>query len=67
VESFVKHVFYCCSVDEVEAAYSLAFSPCGEKLYCGFKNAIRIFNTDLPGRKYETRNLKCELVTFSLL
>jgi hypothetical protein len=39
----------------------LAFSPSGEKLYCGFKNAIRIFNTDLPGRQCEMRNLKCEL------
>lgn len=46
------------AVDEVEAAHSLAFSPSGEKLYCGFKNAIRIFNTDLPGRQCEMRNLK---------
>jgi hypothetical protein len=54
------HLFNCFSVDEVEAAHSLAFSPCGEKLYCGFKNVIRIFNTNLPGRHCETRNLKRE-------
>ncbi|XP_021939349.1 telomerase Cajal body protein 1 isoform X2 [Zootermopsis nevadensis] len=46
------------AVDEVEAAHSLAFSPSGEKLYCGFKNSIRIFNTNNPGRQCETRNLK---------
>jgi hypothetical protein len=60
MEVFTKLLFYCCSVDEVEAAHSLAFSPSGEKLYCGFKNAIRIFNTNIPGRQCETRNLKCE-------
>ncbi|XP_069689698.1 telomerase Cajal body protein 1 isoform X2 [Periplaneta americana] len=47
-----------CSVDEVEGAYSLAFDPSGEKLYCGFKNVVRIFDTNLPGRQCETRKLK---------
>ncbi|XP_069689701.1 telomerase Cajal body protein 1 isoform X5 [Periplaneta americana] len=48
----------CKCVDEVEGAYSLAFDPSGEKLYCGFKNVVRIFDTNLPGRQCETRKLK---------
>jgi hypothetical protein len=56
----LQHLSYCFSVDEIEAAHSLAFNPSGDKLYCGFKNSIRIFNTNLPGRQCETRNLKGE-------
>lgn len=45
-------------VDEVEAARSIAFDPQGEKLYCGFKNSLRVFDVSVPGRSYTTRNLK---------
>ncbi|KAE8741756.1 hypothetical protein FOCC_FOCC012704 [Frankliniella occidentalis] len=45
-------------VDEVEAARSIAFDPTGEKLYCGFKNCVRVFDVSLPGRQCNTRNLK---------
>lgn len=45
-------------VDEVEAARSIAFDPCGERLYCGFKNCVRIFDVSIPGRSYSNCNLK---------
>ncbi|XP_034236530.1 telomerase Cajal body protein 1 isoform X2 [Thrips palmi] len=45
-------------VDEVEAARSIAFDPCGERLYCGFKNCVRVFDVGIPGRSYSNRNLK---------
>ncbi|KAK3913249.1 Telomerase Cajal body protein 1 [Frankliniella fusca] len=38
-------------VDEVEAARSIAFDCAGEKLYCGFKNCVKIFDVSLPGRQ----------------
>ncbi|KAL0281532.1 UNVERIFIED_CONTAM: hypothetical protein PYX00_002490 [Menopon gallinae] len=44
--------------DEVTAAYSLAFSPDGRKIYSGFKKVIRIFDVSLPGRVSEERNVK---------
>jgi len=37
-------------VDEVEPAHSVCFSEDGQKLYCGFNKAIRIFNVNAPGR-----------------
>ena len=30
-------------LDEVIAAHSVAFDPSGERLYCGFERAVRIF------------------------
>ncbi|KAJ9591397.1 hypothetical protein L9F63_002003 [Diploptera punctata] len=50
-------------VDEIESANSLTFSPSGEKLYCGFKNFIRVFNTNYPGRECTIRNLKRQFPT----
>lgn len=44
--------------DEVTSAYSLCFSPDGEKLYCGFKKCLRVFDTSQPGRVSVERNLK---------
>ncbi|XP_067014446.2 telomerase Cajal body protein 1 [Anabrus simplex] len=45
-------------VDEIEHANSVAFSPSGEKLYCGFRNRVRVFDTCQPGRDCTTRSLK---------
>jgi len=45
-------------VDEVEGATSLAFSPDGQKFYCGSKNFVRVFDLGRPGRQCETRDLK---------
>lgn len=42
-------------VDEMVAAYSLAFDPHGQKLFAGLKNEIRIFDISIPGRDCETR------------
>lgn len=42
----------------MEAARSVAFDPCGERLYCGFKNCVRIFDVGVPGRSCSNRNLK---------
>lgn len=43
--------------DEVHSAYSVCFSPNG-KLFSGFKKEIKIFSVELPGREFESRNLK---------
>lgn len=37
-------------MDEVTAAHSLAFSPDGHRLFCGFNRAVREFRVDRPGR-----------------
>ncbi|XP_011866183.1 PREDICTED: telomerase Cajal body protein 1-like isoform X2 [Vollenhovia emeryi] len=38
-------------VDEVEAAISVQFVQSGREIWCGFKNAVRTFDTDRPGRQ----------------
>nr|CAG4651854.1 EOG090X06W9 [Triops cancriformis] len=45
-------------VDEITAAYSVAFDPSGAKIYCGFDRCIRIFDVSQPGRDCVTRNTK---------
>lgn len=40
------------AVDEVAAAYSLAFSPDGSKIYAGYDRAILVFDVSRPGRDY---------------
>lgn len=42
-------------LDEMVAAKSLCFDPCGEKLYAGLKNEVRIFDVAIPGRKCQVR------------
>ncbi|GFU42113.1 telomerase Cajal body protein 1 [Nephila pilipes] len=42
-------------MDEVTAARSLSFDADGSRIFCGFDKTIRIFNVDLPGRNFETR------------
>ena len=43
-------------LDEVTAAYSVAFSADGTELLTGFKNTVRIFSVDRPGRWCQTRS-----------
>eukprot|EP00095_Tigriopus_kingsejongensis_P008495 maker-scaffold18_size714446-snap-gene-6.28 protein:Tk08495 transcript:maker-scaffold18_size714446-snap-gene-6.28-mRNA-1 annotation:"hypothetical protein BRAFLDRAFT_277111" len=37
-------------LDEMVAAYSVAFDPQGQRLYAGLKNEIRVFDVAVPGR-----------------
>ncbi|RCN44275.1 WD domain, G-beta repeat protein [Ancylostoma caninum] len=39
-------------LDELSAAYSIAFSNDGEKLYGGYDSCIRIWDTGRPGRQH---------------
>ncbi|XP_020290432.1 telomerase Cajal body protein 1 [Pseudomyrmex gracilis] len=45
-------------VDEVEASISVQFINSGREIWCGFKNAVRIFDTDRPGRQTSTIEFK---------
>lgn len=47
-------------LDEISAATSLAFSANGAKIFTGFKDHIRIFRTDRPGRECETISVKAK-------
>lgn len=38
--------------DEITAAYSVAFSPDGLRLYAGYNKAVRVFELQRPGRDY---------------
>ncbi|GIL92819.1 hypothetical protein Vretimale_19220 [Volvox reticuliferus] len=40
-------------VDEPTAAYSLAFSPDGGKLLCGYNKSMHVFDVARPGRDYK--------------
>ncbi|XP_053203934.1 LOW QUALITY PROTEIN: telomerase Cajal body protein 1-like [Panonychus citri] len=42
-------------LDELISAYSVAFSPDGEKIYAGFKKGIRVFHVRSPGKVCEER------------
>lgn len=44
-------------LDEVVTPHSLSFDSDGQKLFCGFKNIVRIFNVDVPGRSFESRHV----------
>lgn len=44
--------------DELEAAISCNFSPDGTRVYGGYKKSINIFNTNVPGKDYDTINIK---------
>lgn len=39
-------------LDELTAAYSIAFSNDGSRLYAGYNSYIRIWDTDRPGRQH---------------
>lgn len=58
IDLLIELLFTLFRYDEVTAAYSLAFSPDGRKIYSGFKKVIRIFDISIPGRVSEERNVK---------
>ncbi|CAN6457758.1 unnamed protein product [Victoria cruziana] len=41
------------NMDEITAAYSVAFNPSGTKLFAGYNKAIRAFDLHRPGRDFE--------------
>ncbi|KAK2704517.1 telomerase Cajal body protein 1-like isoform X2 [Artemia franciscana] len=45
-------------LDELDSAYSVAFNPQGDKLYCGTDGIIYVFDTSRPGRDCEKRDLR---------
>ncbi|XP_014204964.1 telomerase Cajal body protein 1 isoform X2 [Copidosoma floridanum] len=45
-------------VDEVEAAISVYFANFGGQIWSGFKNALRVFDTNQPGRQISNIFLK---------
>ncbi|XP_072033620.1 telomerase Cajal body protein 1-like [Amphiura filiformis] len=45
-------------LDELAVPHSLAFTPDGSKLYCGFNKVVRVFNTDRPGRDCQQRQTR---------
>ncbi|EFN73982.1 WD repeat-containing protein 79 [Camponotus floridanus] len=45
-------------VDEIEASLSVQFVNSGREIWCGFKNAVRTFDTDRPGRQTSTIQFK---------
>lgn len=45
-------------VDELEPALSVCFSPDGSCIYGGYKKSIKIFTTIIPGRDYDTIDIK---------
>ncbi|XP_014244349.1 telomerase Cajal body protein 1 isoform X2 [Cimex lectularius] len=44
--------------EEITNAYSVKFSLSGDKIYCGYTNFLKIFDTAIPGSKCTTLNLK---------
>lgn len=41
--------------DELTAAVSIAFSPTGERLFCGYNRTVRVFDVSRPGRDCDER------------
>ena len=37
-------------LDEIAAAYSVAFTPDGSRILAGFKDCVRVFDVTRPGR-----------------
>lgn len=54
---FLYYIYYF-RVDEVEAGISVQFTDSGGVIWSGFKNALRTFDTDRPGRQIDTIYLK---------
>ncbi|RZF41091.1 hypothetical protein LSTR_LSTR002723 [Laodelphax striatellus] len=44
--------------DEISKAYSAVFNSTGEKIYCGFRDSLRVFDTAMPGMKSTTVKIK---------
>ncbi|XP_048132452.1 telomerase Cajal body protein 1-like [Rhodamnia argentea] len=41
------------AVDEITAAFSIAFNPAGNKIFAGYNKSIRVFDVHHPGRDFE--------------
>ncbi|RDX98650.1 Telomerase Cajal body protein 1, partial [Mucuna pruriens] len=41
------------AMDEITAAFSIAFNPAGTKIYAGYNKCIRMFDLHRPGRDFE--------------
>ncbi|CAM6069273.1 unnamed protein product [Sphagnum tenellum] len=39
-------------MDEIAAAYSIAFNPTGSKLYCGYNKTLGVFDIARPGKEF---------------
>ncbi|KAB1221888.1 Telomerase Cajal body protein 1 [Morella rubra] len=40
------------AMDEISAAFSVAFNPTGTKIFAGYNKAVRVFNLHRPGRDF---------------
>jgi len=45
------------AVDAIESAYSVTFSPDGQRVVAGYNRYIKVFHTDIAGRDYDTFRL----------
>ncbi|KAL3740415.1 hypothetical protein ACJRO7_021664 [Eucalyptus globulus] len=43
-------------VDEITAAFSIAFNPAGNKIFAGYNKSIRVFDVHRPGRDFESHS-----------
>ncbi|KAF5728641.1 telomerase Cajal body protein 1 [Tripterygium wilfordii] len=41
------------AVDEITAAFSIAFNPAGTKIFAGYNKSVRIFDLHRPGRDFQ--------------
>ena len=39
----------------MEGAVSVSFDAFGEKIFCGFKDCVKVFQTCRPGRDFDSR------------
>ncbi|XP_066930672.1 dentin sialophosphoprotein-like [Clytia hemisphaerica] len=44
-------------MDEITSPHSVSFNYDGSKVYCGFNNCIRIFDSNRPGRQFVERSI----------
>lgn len=58
VQHLMLHTDFVFSFDEVMSALSVAFNLSGTRIYSGFNHAVKIFNTEVPGRDCDTISIK---------
>ena len=58
---------HVCLQDEVVSPHSLAFSRCGDKIYCGFSKCVRVFSTSRPGRECSVKSIYGASILASLV
>lgn len=49
----------------MEAAISVQFVHAAQEIWCGFKNVVRIFNIEKPGRQVDEIAFKKDFTTMS--